>query len=146
MKNNKKNVTVGYTTSQFSLNKLGSCVRNVVVPIRTQTLRSPSASQKFYIGRRVVTIGTKYKGCISQRFLIIKPTRCTNFSNLFWNESLHVSDNSFVHHQELFTVHTAMVRVYVIQVCRQLSSRIRTKLSSIQQFFRYYQKCVPVFI
>jgi len=42
------------------------------------------------------------------KFLIIKPTRCTNFSNLFWNESLHVSDSSSVHHQELFTVHTAM--------------------------------------
>jgi len=53
-------------------------------------------------------------------FLIIKPTRCTNFSNLFWNETLHVSDTSSVHHQEFFfffffTVHTAMV--YVIQVC-----------------------------
>jgi hypothetical protein len=28
------------------------------------------------------------------RFLIIKPTRCTNFSRLFWNETLHVSDSS----------------------------------------------------
>jgi len=35
-------------------------------------------------------------------FLIIKPTRCTNFSNLFWNETLHVSDTSSVHHQEFF--------------------------------------------
>jgi hypothetical protein len=26
------------------------------------------------------------------QILIIKPTRCTNFSNLFWNETLHVSD------------------------------------------------------
>jgi hypothetical protein len=40
----------------------------------------------------------------------------------FGNETLHVSDSSSVHHQELFTVHSAMV--YVIQVCRQLSSRI----------------------
>jgi len=32
-----------------------------------------------------------------------------------WNEILHVSDSSTVHHQEFFTVHTAMV--YVIQVC-----------------------------
>jgi hypothetical protein len=47
-------------------------------------------------------------------FLIIKPTRCTNFSNLFCNETLHVSDSSSVHDQELFTVGTAMV--YVIQV------------------------------
>ena len=33
----------------------------------------------------------------------------------FWNETAHVSDSSSVHHQEFFTVHTAMV--YVIQVC-----------------------------
>ena len=48
------------------------------------------------------------------KFLTIKPPRCTNFSNLFWNETLHVSDSSSVHHQEFSTVHTAMV--YVIQV------------------------------
>jgi len=47
--------------------------------------------------------------------LIIKPTRCTNFSNLFLeNESLHVADSFSVHHQDFSTVHTAMV--YVIQV------------------------------
>jgi hypothetical protein len=61
--------------------------------------------------------------CIVTNFLIIKPTRCTNFSNLFWNETLHISDSSAVHHQELFTVQSAMV--YVIQVSRQPSSRIR---------------------
>ena len=53
----------------------------------------------------------------SWQILIIKPTRCTNFSNLFWNEILHVSDSSSVHHQEFSTVHTAMV--HVIQVCWQ---------------------------
>ena len=47
--------------------------------------------------------------CIMTNFLIIKPSRCTNSSNLFWNETLHVSDSSSVHHQELFIVHTAMV-------------------------------------
>jgi len=30
----------------------------------------------------------------------MKPTRCTNFTNLFWHETLHVSDLSSVHHQE----------------------------------------------
>ena len=62
-------------------------------------------------------------------FLIIKPIRCTNFSNLFWNDTLHVSDSPSVHHQELFAVHTAMV--YVIQVCRQLAGRTRMDLSYI---------------
>ena len=42
----------------------------------------------------------------------------------FWNKTLHVSDSSPVHHQEFFAVHTTMV--YVIQVCCQLASRIRT--------------------
>ena len=32
--------------------------------------------------------------------LLIKPTRCTNFTNLFRHETLHVSDRSSVHHQE----------------------------------------------
>ena len=44
-------------------------------------------------------------------FLIIKPTRCTNFSNLFWNKTTHVSDSSSIHHQESGTVHTAIVYV-----------------------------------
>ena len=32
----------------------------------------------------------------------------------FWNKILHVSDSNSVHHQEIFTVHTAMA--YVIQI------------------------------
>ena len=40
---------------------------------------------------------------------------------------LHVSHSSSAHHQEFFTAHTAMV--YVIQICRQLASRIRTDLN-----------------
>ena len=38
--------------------------------------------------------------CIVTNFFIIKPTRCTNFTNLFWQETVHVSDSSSVHHQE----------------------------------------------
>jgi hypothetical protein len=60
-------------------------------------------------------------------FFVIKPTRCTNFTNLFCRETLYVSGSSSVHHQSLLTVHSAMV--YVIQVCRQLPSR----LSSMQE-------------
>ena len=33
-------------------------------------------------------------------FFVIKPTRCTNFINLFCHETPHVSDSSSVHHQE----------------------------------------------
>ena len=33
-------------------------------------------------------------------FFVIKRTRCTNFTNLFCHETLHVSDSSPVYHQE----------------------------------------------
>jgi len=33
-------------------------------------------------------------------FFIIKPSRCTNFTNLFCHETLHVSDSLSVYHQE----------------------------------------------
>jgi hypothetical protein len=55
---------------------------------------------------------------IVRNFFIIKPTRCTNFTNLFWHETLHVSDSSSAHHQEF--IHCALSNaIYVIQVCRQ---------------------------
>ena len=38
--------------------------------------------------------------CIVTNFFIIKPTRCTNFSNLLRHENLHVSSSSSAHHQE----------------------------------------------
>jgi len=78
-------------------------------------------SKKFHLATHQ---GFKRLSELTTYFFTIKPTRCTNFSNLLRNGTLHVSDSSSVHHQEFFTVHTAMV--YVTQVCRQLSSTIRT--------------------
>jgi len=68
----------------------------------------------------VFTITQQFIQWITQNIVTIKPTRCTNFSNLFCNKTLHVSDSSSVHHQEIFIVHTAIV--YVIQVFWQLPS------------------------
>jgi hypothetical protein len=57
--------------------------------------------------------------CIVTNFFIIKPTRCTNFTNLFWHETLHVSDSSSVHHQEIIQCtlgngicHTGLYRAF----------------------------------
>jgi hypothetical protein len=44
--------------------------------------------------------------CIVTNFIIIKPTRCTTFTNLFWHETLHVSDSSSVHHQQFIHCRT----------------------------------------
>jgi hypothetical protein len=38
--------------------------------------------------------------CIVTNFFIIKPTRRTNFTNLFWHETLHVSDSPSAHQQQ----------------------------------------------
>jgi hypothetical protein len=35
-----------------------------------------------------------------RNFFVIKPNRCTNFTNLFWRETLRISHSSSVHHQE----------------------------------------------
>ena len=40
--------------------------------------------------------------------LIIKPTRCTNFSNLFLSKALLVSHSISVHQHVSSTVHTAI--------------------------------------
>jgi hypothetical protein len=63
------------------------------------------------------------------KFHVIRATRWTKFSNLFWNVILHVSYSSSVHHQEFFTVRTAMV--YVTQFCWHLARRIRMDLCTI---------------
>ena len=66
-------------------------------------------------------------------FFVIKPTRCTNFTNLFCHENLHVSDSSSVHHQEFIhctlsncichtgTVHTAFEQehMFLLESCLQ---------------------------
>ena len=72
-------------------------------------------------------------------FLTIKPIECTNFSNLFWKETLHISDNSSVHHQH-FSLYTAMV--YVIQVCRQLASRSICSYSQVDFIIRNFSRCM----
>jgi len=49
--------------------------------------------------------------CIVTNFFITKPTRCINFPNLFWHETLHVSDSSSVHHQEF--IHCTLKQWYM---------------------------------
>jgi hypothetical protein len=58
----------------------------------------PNCRAIFRLIFRQVECIIKYK--VVSDFFVIKPTRCTNFTNLFWHETLHVSYSSFVHHQE----------------------------------------------
>jgi hypothetical protein len=56
-------------------------------------------------------------GPIPPQLLIIKPTRCTNFSNVFLGWKSTCFGKFLCPSSGVFTVYTAMV--YVIQVCRQ---------------------------
>jgi len=62
-------------------------------------------------------------------FLIINQLDALITQIYSWNENLHVSVSSSVHHQDFFTVNTTMV--YVIQVCWQLASKLSTNLYEI---------------
>jgi len=73
------------------------------------------------------TTGTVSRFKSSPYILIIKPTRCTNFSIYFWNKTTCFGQ-FLCPSQEFSTVHTAMIYEYVIQVCRQLANGIRTEL------------------
>jgi len=66
--------------------------------------------------------------------LITKRTRCTNFSNLFWNKILHVSDSSSVHHVQFFTVHTAMDRFAdsLLASCQQTCMTYTTAVCTVK--------------
>ena len=67
-----------------------SCQININISVTTVT-----------IGQSQATFFCTFKWpCFVTNFFIIKPTRCTNFTNLFSYETLHVSDSSSVHHQE----------------------------------------------
>ena len=58
----------------------------------------------------------------------------------FWNKTLHVSDSSFVHHQEIFTVHTAMV--YVTHVTATACEQDPTRNLSANMYDKYHCLCV----
>jgi hypothetical protein len=105
----------------FTVYSIASYLYWYLSPVSTRRLGLQARNEECKIAQHFTFMWP----CIVTNFLIIKPTRCTNFSNLLWKWN-SISDGSSVHHQELFTIHTAMV--YVIQVCRQLSSRIRMEL------------------
>jgi hypothetical protein len=75
------------------------------------------------------------------RICIIKPPRCTNFSILFWNETLHVSESSSVHRQEYFTVHIS-VPITCIQREHRREMSLLILFSVYLNFGEHPVKCI----
>jgi len=74
------------------------------------------------------------------KILIIKPTTCTNFSIYFWNKTLHVSDSSSVHRQEIFTVDTAMVYVIHIPLLCVQWNPLTMDRGAVRNIVEFYSK------
>jgi len=68
-----------------------------------------------------------------ENFFIIKPTRCTNFTNLFWHETRHVSDSSSAHHQEFihFTLSNGMCHTGLLTAVEQEQDGTAVQYSTV---------------
>ena len=97
------------TVSQYSFEMSGSttpvtrCHTWILNSIALKTKKLSShvfVTSKCYPTYGCIFFYTFVWPCSLTNFFIIKPTRCTNFTNLFCRETLHVSDSSSVHHQE----------------------------------------------
>src|SRR5215469_10409360 len=89
-------------------------------------------------------------------FIVIKPTRCTNFTNLFCHETLHVSDSSSVHHQEFIrctltngichtdTVHTAFKQEHMLllESCLQTCMTYTIAECTVNKLLMMYRRIV----
>ena len=83
-KNNEQSSTAG--------DRIGACLK------LRHTQLGPTCDTQSYCQYRAFF--TLIWPCIVTNFFVIKPHRCSNFTNLFCHETLHVSDSSYVHHQE----------------------------------------------
>ena len=87
-------------------------------------------------------------------FFITKPTRCTNFTNLFWHETLHVSDSSSVHHQEFIhctlssgICHTRLQTAFeqdqvLLESCLQTSMTYNIAECTVNKLLMMYRRTV----
>ena len=84
-----------------------------------------------------------------RNFFIIKPTRCTNFTNLSWHETLHAQDSSSVHHQEFIDCtlsngicHTGLQTAFEQDQDVPCSSRVscKNKIEKLVHLFGFIKK------
>jgi hypothetical protein len=95
------------------------------------------------------------------KFFLIKTTGCTNFTNLFWRETLYVLEGSSVHHHENIhcTLSTGICRteisqmgkdywciyvysvVKILKICYRYNSMIYKKIWTIKYSRKYDRFC-----
>ena len=91
--------TCNFIRRFFSLYRVVYLSRRLVNIIEIYNKYSTTQTHKWYL-QVACNNFTFMWPCIVTNWFVIKPTRCTNFTNLLRHETLHVSDSSSVHHQE----------------------------------------------
>jgi hypothetical protein len=86
--------------SLFTVHSAMVYVIQVCRQLSSRSICSCSCSSWFYYANKLWSNFTFMWPCIVTNFFVTKSTRCTNFTNSFRNETLHISDSSSVHHQE----------------------------------------------
>jgi len=67
--------------------------------------------------------------------------RCTNFLNLLWNRTLHVSDRFSVHHQESSIAYTAMGICHTYYADCWLATGLNQNKSLAEYLTKFMKSC-----
>ena len=96
-----------YTIAERRVNKLLMMDRRTVRNTYRVSWQNKYMSYSFRAGQDGTAVPSSscskaawHIPCIATNFFVIKLTGCTNFTNLFCHETLHVSESSSVHHQD----------------------------------------------
>jgi hypothetical protein len=97
-------------------------------------------THQWYMPYRFADSLRQGSGRNSLSIIIIKPTRCTNFSNLLFGIKLYMFRTVPLSNiRSSFTVHTAMV--YVIQVCCVYNEKLLTMdRGTVPKHVKFYSK------
>jgi hypothetical protein len=109
--------------------------------------------KKNYTASNIRTLFWHSEDRASCYILTIKTKRCTNFSILFWNITLQVSDRFSVYHQESSTVYTAIGICHTVldswwwtenlsEICRVLFQNKMEKLVHLYGFLSIFRSLV----
>ena len=94
---NRTKATVGHTTKHLAKQTQRT---GIDLQLCSGSVGQMASSSQHTKNTNVCFITFLCPCCNVTKFFVIKPTRCTKFTNLFCHETLHVLESSSVYHQQ----------------------------------------------